>query len=196
MPEVYTPYWSHGGTSSTSTSASTWLDWNTLSTTSTSCSTGSSATWRVWTGPNQVAVSRSESYAAIPKITEEQRAENERRLREHVRQQKTIQQRATKLLLQNLNREQQREYVRTKQFKITLSNGNVYLLQRVWSGNVYRLNEQNLATCRYCLHFKTTIPYEDLLLAQKLLLESNEAEFLQRANKTEFQSPRPPDRFR
>ncbi len=101
--------------------------------------------------------------------------------------------RATQLLWDHLDRDQQRSYSRYRYFEVTVfpkrlsespgrryrlhggfTNGNINLMGYLYGG------VRNVAT--YCLHPEEPHPTGDVLLAQKLLIETDEQEFLEMAN--------------
>jgi hypothetical protein len=57
-----------------------------------------------------------------------------------------------------------------------------------YAGNVKLLGNDGLPVKRYCIHADSRLPYEDQMLAQKMLLEANEAEFLRVANMTQLRA--------
>lgn len=83
------------------------------------------------------------------------------------------QERALNLLLENLNAEQREEYLEYKLFRVVGNRGGMYTIKRERQVNII-----NGAGDRLCAVSKESVPLEDMLLAQKLLIETDEDEFL------------------
>jgi hypothetical protein len=90
--------------------------------------------------------------------------------------------RAHRLLLQCLTREQRTQLKDTSAFTVTTSAGNVYSIRRGRTANVVQLDNDQ-PVWRYCVHPPELVPDYDTMLAQKLLLETDEAEFVRLANR-------------
>lgn len=56
-------------------------------------------------------------------------------------------------------------------------NGPRSTAPRGWSGNVEEIDDAGKATVRYCIHPTIGVPHPDNQLAQKLMLEHDEAGF-------------------
>lgn len=105
-----------------------------------------------------------------------QRAEQYRREEEQTRN------KALALLFSCLSREQREMYQLSERF-IVETNGRRYELWKDPARNVRRLGEDGRPILSFCIH-TYGLPREDELLGFKLLLESNEQEFLRTANAT------------
>lgn len=97
--------------------------------------------------------------------------------------------RAEALLLVNLTAEQAEDYRRTKSFEVIqpLQFGRPVRRYRItfkFAGNVFLVDEQGRAVAQYCIHAREPIPIADNMLAQKLMLEADEEQFLRVANRT------------
>lgn len=94
---------------------------------------------------------------------------------------------ARRLLRQSVSPEVWSEFRRKKEFHITGSDGRVYRISHQIGSNV-TLVVNGLDVARYCLVPKghEWIPEPDMMLAVKLMLETNARGFLRRANKTEL----------
>jgi hypothetical protein len=96
--------------------------------------------------------------------------------------------RARTLLLQMLNEEQQKEMDEKNHFHLTVHSQDgsmkVYRVDYGFQGNVKLIGADGKPTRSYCIHADSRLPYEDQMLAQKLLLEANEPEFLRIANES------------
>jgi hypothetical protein len=102
--------------------------------------------------------------------------------------------RALALLRGQLSPEQLAEFTDRRQFTVRSRTGRVY---RVGWGNVRNIHEIGpTAPPRtgdgapilgfFCIHPNISCPIPDVMLAQKLLIEANEEEFLRVANRTEL----------
>lgn len=190
--------WGYWTTSSTTTISNVvyynnyqvWTDWNANSTgygTSTNLSTSPWGYWVVGTPyvdviseptPEEVEAARvawrdAEALrvaAALVRVAEEAEA----RIR------------AEALLLDHLTPDQRDEYRRDGRFHLLVGERR-YRITRGRSGNVRLIEERAGAEVEvesYCIHPEALVPDEDTMLAQKLLLEADEAAFRRIANIT------------
>jgi hypothetical protein len=98
-------------------------------------------------------------------------------------QQKKARKRAKRLLRSHLDLTQRRELKRKGHFDVLGSKGNVYRIAASYPYNVRLAGEAMRSRIFFCLEpDDPEIPLEDVLLAQKLMLESDEGEFLRLAN--------------
>jgi len=104
------------------------------------------------------------------------------------RQKEEAEERARKLLMSLLTPEQRVELEEKKHFHLTVMDPDgaerVYRIDRGMAGNVKLLGPDGRPARSYCIHADSRLPYEDQMLAQKLLLESDEGQFLKIANQT------------
>lgn len=91
--------------------------------------------------------------------------------------------RAEALLVENLTAEQAAQYRQLRRFDVVVGERR-YRIRLGWAGNVDCVDERGRALERYCIHPVEAVPYADNLLAQKLMLEMDEAQFLRVANRT------------
>jgi hypothetical protein len=90
---------------------------------------------------------------------------------------------ARELLLSHLDEEQTEEWQRCRRFHVQTANGErTYRIREGITGNI-RLIREGQEVEEYCIH-PSGYPIEDTLLTQKLLLETDEEEFLRIANRT------------
>jgi hypothetical protein len=90
---------------------------------------------------------------------------------------------ARTLLLEFLDEAQREQLAKSNTFELAIGDRRY----RIRPGSrVERLNESGLVVSRFCIHppHQHGLPPEDVALGQKLLLESDEAEFLRTANET------------
>lgn len=100
--------------------------------------------------------------------------------------------------------EQRAEYLRDKAFTVRLPDGKRYRIKKGWAGNVERVEDVRLpqqqspslvandrhyvAVEKLCIHPNDWVPDQDNMLAQKLLLEADEAKFRRIANITRLRA--------
>ncbi len=96
--------------------------------------------------------------------------------------------RARQLLMSMLTAEQQNEMEDKNCFHLTVHDRDgshrVYRIDYGYAGNVKLIGQNGRPTHSYCIHADSRLPKEDQMLAQKLLLEANEKDFLRIANMT------------
>lgn len=104
----------------------------------------------------------------------------------------TAKARARKLLFSMLNPDQQKELEEKNYFHLTVHDRSgsirVYRIEHGYAGNVKLLGVDGQPVKRYCIHADSRLPYEDQMLAQKMLLETNEEHFLKTANMTQLRA--------
>lgn len=108
-------------------------------------------------------------------------AEYKKRYKRAIAREKRIQQKALRLLEENLSAQQWEEYNKDKRFHVVSQSGKLYQIRHGRSRNI-RLIENGKIVGIYCIHPQDMVPDEDTLLAQKLMLEANEEAFLKIAN--------------
>lgn len=187
--------WTSGTSATSSCAISTSSD-----TTWTSWTSGTSATdntaWYYWIDGNIYAGQQSqapqyseEELAQIRQRREEQRQRMEAERQERERQQKEADKKADQLLKSLLSPEQIAQLDELSAFIITTPKGNTYRIKRGWAGNIEKIDRDGQATDRFCIHPKISVPYADNMATQKLMLETNEDEFLRVANRTILHRP-------
>ena len=113
-------------------------------------------------------------------------ARREEEQAERIRKNEAVRTKARGLLIKHLSPEQQETYEKNKWFIVEGGRSKKkYQIHPGISGNVMEMREDNKSRIyRYCCHCDHSIPLEDNLLAQKLMLEAHEDEFLRLANRT------------
>lgn len=174
------PAWveTHRGTK-TLTSNATWIVWNQARTTST-ITTGSNLLAR------DVQIS-DEEYQARRVREEAARVEREARYRAEAIERERAKERALLLLREHLTDEQKAELADKRYFSLGVIDSKTgerrtYRIHQGRAGNVEQVDENGRRLKRFCIHPDISCPDEDTMLAQKLLLQTNEAEFLRVAN--------------
>jgi hypothetical protein len=89
--------------------------------------------------------------------------------------------RALKLLLTFLSPDQQAELRASRHFHVRAKNGALFRIDAKPHQNIFMI-ENGKEVTQYCVVSKSSIPVYDLMLAQKLMLESNFEEFTRLAN--------------
>ena len=134
----------------------------------------------------------------VPKTAEElvhEAAEREKRRQHRIRQnarrdrfKKAANCRARGLLMQLLTQDQRKELDDKNRFHLTVHSRDgsmrVYRIDYGYAGNVKLLGADGRPDRSYCIHSDSRLPFEDQMLAQKLMLESDEKKFLRIANET------------
>ncbi|MGI8824943.1 MAG: hypothetical protein ACR2JC_04725 [Chloroflexota bacterium] len=98
---------------------------------------------------------------------------------------KRTRKRAKKLLYSHLGKKQRGDLKRKGRFDVFSSRGNVYRISNVFPFNVRLAGYAKRSRVFFCLEAEDPdVPREDVMLAQKTMLESDEGEFLRLANMT------------
>lgn len=168
-----------------SSSTSTWTTW----TTSSSITTGDwhPLTWegrRLTYGTLTTGAGR-DSRQPTP---EELQRNNERIRQQQIQREAnrvTAQSRAIDLLLTILPPEQHQRYRENEIIEVVGSHGNLYRIYPGSVGNVHWIKSDGTVGGRLCAHPDMVdgwLPNADIALAQMLALQTNEAEFVRKAN--------------
>jgi hypothetical protein len=122
--------------------------------------------------------------AIIPRRTIEQEARDIIRQLDRMRDAKKVKQVSTRLLLSTLNEDQRQTFLANGWFVVEggRSKQRYRIHSRSYAGNVDVLDGDN-AVERLCAHCSHEIPLADHLLAQKMMLELAEDDFLRLANR-------------
>lgn len=163
----------------------TWMTW---ASTDTNSSTTIDNTWVLWVDAGGTANAAPRVYTAPPRTAEQIAADEEhaataaQEVQERAAAQLMAGKRAQRLLAECLTAKQRHDLKRDDAFCVQIGE-RCYRINRGYSGNV-ELIEGDCVRARYCIHPREDVPNEDTMLAQKLLLEANEDEFLRVANAT------------
>jgi hypothetical protein len=186
-----------------STSDNTWQIWagSTTSSGTITCST-TNDTWNSWIrigssriiSPERRVLTAEEIRAEEVARAEAQEAlrrrsiamEAEARVREEKAREAAA--RAETLLLSILSERQREELHRDKAFVVEGRHAR-YRIRRGWSGNVDVIGRDGRIQRRLCAHPVIHVPNADNMAAQKLMLETNEDEFLRIANPMHWDIP-------
>jgi hypothetical protein len=115
---------------------------------------------------------------------QQQTAHERQAAREHEKEAQEAQKRAEVLLLSVLDARQAEQWATTHEVDVVGSEGHNYRLTRARQGGVFRLGSRNRRTHSLCIHHDYAIPIEDQIAAQKLQIETDEAEFCRIANES------------
>jgi hypothetical protein len=156
----------------------TWQMWNQSITTAATNVQYYQQTWANW---NQQFGTATISYSQ-PITSQDQWEAARLAVAQEDQKQKLIKERAKAILYSMLTPEQREEYEFGHSFHLQV--GKTWY--RIGRGlPVYQVKEHcGKALVSYCIHPRVDLPIEDIHLGQKLLLESNEKEFLKIANAT------------
>lgn len=182
MPEGTWGAW----TASTATTALIYQTWTTANTTAPQAI--------AWAGWNRITGRPERPYPAPVVLTEQQEQERtqerrraDERWRNKQRERAAAAKRAERLLLATLNKDQRATWERDRTFVVSSADGERrYLIGPGITGNVARLGADGQPDARYCIHPRESLPEADVHLAQKLMLETDEAAFERIANVTQI----------
>jgi hypothetical protein len=163
-----------------------WIEWNrpyTCASTSTIITTHAEV-WREWVRlrPEQILppVRVSEEERARRQAEEQRWREAEEKRRQEQAEADT---KAETLLRACLTAEQNEDLQKKGCFYLYVGDKK-YRVKRGYAGNVELVDSKDDRTIhRYCIHPQMRVPDADAMLAQKCMLEANEAEFLRIANR-------------
>jgi hypothetical protein len=165
--------------------SSSQIVWQTWATTATDSTTITNVVWDAWSG---MSVYNTGYYTQAAPLTEEQIEAN--RVRAEAAQaaaaerrvlEAAAKERARKLLLEALADDQQAELLKDGFFHVETRDGTRrYRLSP--TGQPKRVRGEDGLAWAYCIHPEYGYPQDDVVLAQKLMLEADEEAFLRIAN--------------
>ena len=163
------------GSTCDNTTTTAWTHW--IST------TGGINLWNQWV-QNGTSGNCIVTVGSLPQQTAEEEAAWRKMVAEQEQKKQNAQKRALELLRQILTETQLAAFEKDQCIPVDAPSGNKYLIKKGRSGNVVSIKDGKPVE-KYCIHPSDyEIPDEDCMLAQKLLLEDDEAEFLRIANRT------------
>lgn len=167
--------WTQWAGTGATTTATVWASWTSGATYATTTTTGMSV-WQIWVN--------GACRQPVPQLTAEQEAAWRKMNEEKERERKSAQKLALQLLKEVLTRTQLEAFEKNKCIPVDAPSGTKYVIERGVAGNVYSIKDGKRME-RLCIHpADSEIPIEDVMLAQKLLLETDEEEFRRIANVT------------
>lgn len=168
------PYWiaNTAGTNATTTD-NVWRTWLTTE-------TNSATTMYRTVFPSVAPRARTDEEIAADA---QRQAEARERARRAEAERVAAKAKAKELLERHLSEEQRKELAANRYFTVITRDGErVYRIHEGRSGNVRRVNAKGERMRTYCIHPSDLVPDEDTMLAQKLMLETAEEDFLRIAN--------------
>jgi hypothetical protein len=195
-------------TATTVSTASTWVIWNTFG--NGTSATGTATTWQTWNTDATMVTRKTVPYVArkptaeevaveaarIEAFRERQEAEAKRWAAEQAerdRKKKEADDRAYKLLTENLTPQQLADFNEFGCFNVVSLKGNNYRIRKGSVGNLDALDASGKVVKRLCVHPQGGVPFGDIMLSQKLLLEAGEEDMLlKKANLHGFSQPTEP----
>lgn len=196
-------YWCDTTSAGTaSTNCDIWGSWADNTTNTTYATTSDTiSVWFTWAG-NEFTLPFNAKYRQ-PELTAEQieerrvqqeraRVENELRLQEARERTAKAEERASLLLMMLLNLAQYADWRDRQGFIVIAASGRRYQIKKGYAGNVYELDKDDRRIASYCGHISSSDgPAIDNMIAQKLMIESDEQRFLQIANQHMVSPPQP-----
>lgn len=144
--------------------------------------------WQNWNTANKVQ-SVFLALAVSPEAMKRQEEDSKRRalcsanrLRSQRLRKKIAEKAAEGLLLSTLNEEQREEYMRLQRFHLIVGDRK-YRIRKGMHGNIDVIEDNNIVE-RLCVYAQGGVPEQDNMLAQKLILETDEEHLRQTANIT------------
>lgn len=184
-----TATWNNDCTSNGAMNAfTTWVTWN--QTTTATTTNVPAITWSGWNvvwdngQPTIPYVAPPEEQARMRAVAEEQlRRSREIAERAAIEQREAIA-KAKALLESMLTSEQIAQLAANRWFEVVSQHGRRYRINQGQTGNVQRLKKDGTHEARFCIHPGESVPDEDAMLAQMLLLRTDEDSFLKIANRS------------
>lgn len=175
-------YWITAGTSATATTWTAWCNGTATDSITTSATTTSIIVWDAW----------SEDYADGEVVAEQRRIAEQQCQAAAIQQQRTAIKRqrqerlrmlrAKKLLKEQLNAEQRKMLADKDHFYMRSQSGKLFRIRNGRAGNVELMHDEQRIHKVLCAHPSDYCPNYDTMLAQKLMLETDEAQFMRKAN--------------
>ncbi len=188
--------WTNTTTGATTPTSDVWYTWQDQPT-SMIAGTCDGTTWNGWVQGNVIIQQQRELTKEEIRHLEEQRLEQQRlaevarqQAEEEAKQRKLAEEKALQLLLENLEENQAEIFKKTGAIPVVARSGRRYSIRKGTSGNVDELDGQTAkAKARLCFHpVDYSIPVYDVMLAQKLMLETSEEEARKIANISNYPS--------
>jgi hypothetical protein len=173
---------------------SIWERWNSSSTSTTAYYDNNETIWIGWntTASNTETViiqpQRVMSEEEIREAKRQAEVERERFIvqqKEAEQKRKEAEKRAKKLLMESLTAKQLERFLKDECIPIDSIAGRKYLIRKGKVRNIDVVDGQGKVACKLCAHPTSVLcPDYDVMLAQKLMLENCEEDFLKIANRS------------
>lgn len=181
---------------SSCSTASTWVRWVNNSTWSTTSTTN--ITWSSWCrqvhlvpAPRIEIVEPVEARQAREDRIRAEQARIDARMREVRERTRVLDEvkakadaRAKALLVTFLTAGQRATLEQHGYFDERVEGHGTFRIYKGWAGNVRRLDDKGKEREQFCIHPIDDVPHYDNMLAQRLMLQTNPAEFFRTANRT------------
>ena len=186
----------------TNTSSLWWPRWVANSCVTTGTCTNASHYWQSWVSATASSCNHNPwpawqarvSFQSAPRVQHVSSPEEREQARLHqeeaVRRQKEreaalrkIAERAEALLCGNLTKAQIEQLTRSGKFLVETKSGRIYEIRRGQQHNVFLLGPDGQPIEEFCAHPSGGLPDADAMLAQKLVLETDEEHFCRIANR-------------
>ncbi len=183
--------WTNNTASTATATSDVWYTWQDQPTTMGAGTCDGTPVWNGWVQGTIIVQQQRELTKEEIKRLEEQRLEQQRlaevarkQAEEDAKQRKIAEEKALQLLLENLEENQAEIFKKTGAIPVVARSGRRYSIRKGTSGNVDELDGQTeKAKARLCFHpIDYSIPVYDVMLAQKLMLETSEDEARKIAN--------------
>lgn len=172
--------------------AAVWACWyNGIQANSTASSITADTTWFQWSDAylyeNEQEIFNQARMNAVParEVPEEERLAIEARQEEariereaKAKEKEEAKEKALKLLMDNLNQRQIEAFERDECIPVDAPSGNKYRIKKGRQVNIEALDADGNVTHKLCAHPDVNCPDYDTMLAQKLMLERCEEQFL------------------
>lgn len=164
-----------------------WTVWNNSYTTAGTDGSGYGAgagTQFAWADWNEAYQETVEQRALREQLEREWRAEEAVRAQQEAARAEAAKACAEALLLANLDEAQAAEFRQCRHFVVhSRDRARRYRVEYGIAGNIKLLGDQGLVVASFCIHPDMKCPTEDVMLAQKLMIECDEEQFLKIANR-------------
>lgn len=172
-------YWIQNGAGTSSTSANVWAIWNADVSTVTVVRTN---IVNNYSQPVPCRVASPEEIEAERERIRVLREVNERLLNEQREKEAIAVKRAEDLLHSYLDEANSERYRKERYIEVWSQSGRRFRIRAGRAHNIHELSLEGTAIREFCIHVRDNVPNPDNVLAQKLMIEHREADFLQIAN--------------
>lgn len=185
------PIWTSTATPSATTTDVTWGYW-VGGIDATTAGTTVIYTGTVWAGWSNNVIETQEQAQARREAQAARYAEQRRKEDEWAEQRKKARETAKALLEMLLDAQQKEQLASKKYFDVISKKGRKYRIRESIAGNVRLLEDSGRESVQLCIH-PVSVPEEDAMLAQKLMIETDEDAFLRTANLTRLMTAKEAD---
>jgi hypothetical protein len=174
----------------TSSGATVWTCWNNGY--ATTASTNTSDTWTIWaTSGTVLTVSHQPARQLTAEEIEQNRIATEERNRQYQeaeakrkQEREAADAKAKELLVVFLTPSQRQALETMHAIALESITGKKYRIRKGWAGNIDELDDKGEVVATLCVHPNEAVPEYDNMLAQMLMIQTDEARLLRTANRT------------